>query len=248
MNAFIKPNWPLANNIQSIITTRFAPEQGNQEGPIYGAFNLGEHVDDDLAIVNRNRQQLVDYAKLPAMPAWQKQVHGTQVQIIGKTKLSEADACYSRQVGQVCAIMTADCLPILLADQNGQELAAVHAGWRGLLDGVIENTLRCFESKKIIAYLGPAISQAHYQVGQEVYQAFIKYDNKAKTAFVSDGEKYKMNIVELAKQRLQQGHIHQIYGGEYCTYAETRFYSYRQACHQGDGRTGRMASLIWRTD
>ncbi len=211
----------------------------------YDSLNLGEHVGDDAQAVARNRQCLVTAAGLPQMPLWLEQVHGTRVMTLdGQTPEDlRADAVYSNVAGLVCAVMTADCLPVLFASQAGDEVAAAHAGWRGLCHGVLENTVARFAAapENITAWLGPAIGRNRFEVGAEVRAAFMDIDSAAAAAFTPHGEKFLADLYLLARQRLQRAGIFTIYGGNRCTMNEmSHFFSYRR-----DGTTGRMASLIW---
>lgn len=189
-------------------------------------------------------------AHLPQQPYWLNQTHSTDVvSLVGQShdgkQLPAADASVTQMTGQVCLVMTADCLPLLICDKAGTQVAAIHAGWRGLLDGIIENTIAKLSAAPtdLLVWLGPAISQAHFQVGNEVRDAFITYDPQASKAFIADGDKWLADLYLLARQRLQTLAVNttDIYGGDYCTYQQTeRFYSYRR-----DGQTGRQASLIY---
>ena len=236
---FIHPDWPAPKNVRSISTTRIG---GFSEG-VYKANNLALHVGDDSHVVERNRQRLKTLCHLPAEPAWLTQTHSNII-VNSNEALCEADASYSEQKHQVCVVMTADCLPILLCDQSGQQVAAVHAGWRGLLNNVIENSLACFSgsSKNILAWLGPAIGKDVFEVGSEVYDVFVERHSEAANLFqLKENNKYLADMVGLAKLRLNLAGVTAIYGGQYCTCSdEERFFSYRR-----DGVCGRMASLIW---
>ncbi|CNH12511.1 inner membrane protein [Yersinia aldovae] len=242
MNTLILPNWPMPATVKACSTTRYG---GISEFP-YDSLNLGTHVGDIATSVVANRQSLVEQAGLPQMPVWLEQVHGTRVlHLDGKTISDvQADAVYSRVTGQVCAVMTADCLPVLFCSLAGDEVAAAHAGWRGLCAGVLEQTLAQFSARpsSIIAWLGPAIGPQQFEVGEEVKQAFTQIDAQSTAAFTpSSGSKYLADIYLLARLRLQAAGIHAIYGGDRCTVTEKQhFFSYRR-----DGMTGRMASLIW---
>ncbi|WP_077295865.1 purine nucleoside phosphorylase YfiH [Yersinia proxima] len=241
MNKLILPDWPMPATVKACSTTRHG---GISEFP-YDSLNLGTHVGDIVASVVANRQSLVEQAGLPQMPVWLEQVHGTRVLHLDGKTLSDvqADAVYSRVAGQVCAVMTADCLPVLFCSSAGDEVAAAHAGWRGLCAGVLEQTLAQFNagSSSIIAWLGPAIGPQQFEVGEEVKQAFIQIDAQFATAFTPSCSKYLADIYLLARLRLQAAGIHAIYGGDRCTVTEKQhFFSYRR-----DGITGRMASLIW---
>ncbi|WP_174874038.1 peptidoglycan editing factor PgeF [Vogesella oryzae] len=238
---WITPEWPLAANVGSLITTR----SGGVSPAPYNSLNLGDHVGDSPANVAANRAALRDH--LPADPAWLEQVHGTVVvdaATVAPGSKPKADASFSRTPGVVCAIMTADCLPVLLADRAGTVVGAAHAGWRGLCNGVIEATVQAMNepAANLVAYLGPAIGPDAFEVGAEVRDAFLAHDIHAVEAFqpIDDG-KYLADIYLLARQRLAALGVTEIYGGDACTVIErNRFFSYRR-----DGVTGRMASLIW---
>ncbi|MDA5490650.1 purine nucleoside phosphorylase YfiH [Yersinia kristensenii] len=241
MNKLILPDWPVPAGVKACSTTRHG---GISEFP-YDSLNLGTHVGDVAASVTANRQCLVEQAGLPQMPVWLEQVHGTRVLHLDGKAISDvqADAVYSCVAGQVCAVMTADCLPVLFCSLAGDEVAAAHAGWRGLCAGVLEQTLTQFNANpsSIIAWLGPAIGPQQFEVGEEVKQAFLQLDAQSAAAFTPSGSKYLADIYLLAKLRLQAAGIHAIYGGDHCTVTEKQhFFSYRR-----DGITGRMASLIW---
>jgi len=246
MPRFIQPSWPAPGKIKALSTTR---EGGVSHMP-YAGLNLGLHVQDDSQLVWQNRQLLMTAAHLPQQPYWLNQTHSTDVvSLVGQShnakQLPAADASVTQMTGQVCLVMTADCLPLLICDKAGSQVAAIHAGWRGLLDGVIENTINKLSatSDDLLVWLGPAISQTHFQVGSEVRDAFIAHDNQASAAFIADGDKWLADLYLLARQRLQALNINSadIYGGDYCTYRQTDlFYSYRR-----DGQTGRQASLIY---
>lgn len=240
---FLKPNCRLPHNVKALSTLR----NGGVSVAPYASFNLGAHVGDDPSAVAANRTLLVEKAQLPQMPLYLNQTHSTTVLRLPTTETAlEADAVYTDQAGQVCLVMTADCLPVLFASRQGDEVAAAHAGWRGLCDGVLENTVAQFKTDptQIVAWLAPAIGATAFQVGAEVRSAFMQHDPQAALAFQPDPtnvEKYLAGLYLLARQRLQKCGLQQIYGGEYCTVSDqTRFFSYRR-----DGMTGRMASLIW---
>lgn len=240
---WIKADWPAPPNIHAGTTTRLG---GVSRAP-YDALNLATHVGDDEAAVLENRRLLKRALNLPAEPLWLTQVHGTEVAMPGDAgnPACEADACLSRESGQVCVVMTADCLPLLLCDRDGTVVAAVHAGWRGLLEGVIEATLHKMQrpADDILVWLGPAIGPEAFEVGEEVRAAFTAREAGASTAFKSTGRpgKWLADLYRLARQRLARCGVGQVYGGGLCTYTDAgRFYSYRR-----DGACGRMASLIW---
>ncbi|UHM88929.1 purine nucleoside phosphorylase YfiH [Rahnella victoriana] len=243
MSALIQPQWPQPASVRSCATTR----EGGVSLPPYGSLNLGSHVGDSPEDVAANRQRLIELGGLPAVPHWLEQVHGTDViRLTTETppvSLLIADAAYTRERGVVCAAMTADCLPVLFCSKNGDEVAAAHAGWRGLCAGILENTVACFEAAPadIMAWMGPAIGPAHFEVGGEVRDAFMAENSNASVAFTPAGTKFMADIYLLARLRLQSAGLTAIYGGEYCTVTDrTQFYSYRR-----DGITGRLASLIW---
>ena len=236
----LQAGWPAPAAVRTLLTTR----QGGVSQPPYDSFNLGTHVGDQPEAVAANREQL--RLLLPDEPAWLNQVHGTNVvdaAEIGETLL-DADASFSRQPGKVCVVMTADCLPVLLCDDAGSVVAAAHAGWRGLCDGVLEAAVSAtaVAPATLMAWLGPAIGPDAIEVGAEVRAAFIACDPAAAAAFTDIGEgKYLADIYQLARQRLAAAGVSRVYGGDDCTVIEReRFFSYRR-----DGITGRMASLIW---
>ncbi len=242
-HGWIVPDWPAPARVRALITTR----AGGVSRGAYAGLNLGLRAGDAAGDVARNRASLRPW--LPAEPLWLRQVHGTTVvEADGAEGSPEADAALARRPGTVCAALTADCLPLLLCDQAGTVVAAVHAGWRGLCAGVIERTLRAMDrpAQTLLAYLGPAIGPAAYEVGAEVRAAFIAADPageaESEAAFAPGGAgKFHADLYALARRRLARGGVAKVYGGAYCTYTEReRFYSYRR-----DGATGRMASLIW---
>ncbi|GAA3589169.1 purine nucleoside phosphorylase YfiH [Gibbsiella greigii] len=241
MNSLIVPDWPRPERVRACATSR----HGGVSRPPYDSLNLGTHVGDDAQAVAANRARLVAGAALPQMPVWLEQVHGTRVLRLDGTPPQDvcADAVYTRLVGQVCAVMTADCLPVLFCSRSGDEVAAAHAGWRGLCQGVLENTVAAFAAGPgdISAWLGPAIGPQRFEVGAEVRAAFIAVDPQAAGAFTPYGDKFLADIYQLARQRLGRAGVTAVYGGGRCTVAESRqFFSFRR-----DGITGRMASLIW---
>ena len=239
---FILPNWPAPANVKALQTTRVG---GVSVWP-YASLNLGAHVGDNHVFVEHNRQLLAPY--LPSSPVWINQVHGIEVINASSSRgLQDADASYSTLDNVVCATMTADCLPVLLCDTKGTVVAAVHAGWRGLCDGVIEAAVHemAVPASEVLAWLGPAIGPQSFEVGDDVRTQFIAVDPRASHAFKSHADKWLCDLYLLAKQRLQSVGVSQIYGAtintEFCTYSEgERFYSFRR-----DNVTGRMASLIW---
>lgn len=239
----IVPEWPAPSHVKALCSTRQA---GFSPAP-YDSLNLGDHVADDPSNVQRNRQQLYSLADLPEMPLWLNQTHSTRVIDSQDWHIGvEADAIISEHPRHVCSVLTADCLPLLVCDAQGSQVAAIHAGWRGLLNGIIERTVERFHAPKhdLLVWLGPAIGPSAFEVGQEVYQAFVSQQPSAADAFTaSNNGRYYADIYQLARQRLQQCGVSNIFGGDYCTYDQADlFFSYRR-----DGVTGRMASVIWLT-
>ncbi|EOS94119.1 hypothetical protein ETR_15491 [Erwinia tracheiphila PSU-1] len=213
--------------------------------PPWDALNLGAHVGDSSANVQHNRQYLSECADLPTIPVWLEQVHGTEVLHLTDSQPSSlrADASYTRDRDRVCTVMTADCLPVLFCSRDGKEIAAVHAGWRGLCNGVLEATLNAFDApaKDIFAWMGPAIGPEAFEVGSEVRESFVSQDLAFDAAFWPAGEKYYADIWQLARIRLTRAGVREITGGGRCTFLNKKqFFSFRR-----DGTTGRMATLIW---
>ncbi|TLS19743.1 MAG: peptidoglycan editing factor PgeF [Betaproteobacteria bacterium] len=234
------PDWPAPSRVRSLQTTR----SGGVSPAPYASLNLGDHVGDAPAHVAANRARL--RAGLPGEPLWLQQVHGTRVaDADSATTGREADGVVARRPGSVCAIMTADCLPVLLCDQDGTVVGAAHAGWRGLAAGVLENTVAAMgvAPERLLAWLGPAIGPQAFEVGPEVRDAFEKADPRASQAFVpgASAGKYLADIYALARLRLQAAGVREIHGGGLCTVGDAAsYFSYRR-----DRVCGRMASLIW---
>jgi YfiH family protein len=225
--------------VRSLITTR----NGGVSAGAHATFNLGLRAGDAAAAVESNRAML--RSKLPRDPVWLTQVHGNRVveadQVRGPV---EADAAFTRRTGAVCAVMIADCMPVLLCDTRARVVGIAHAGWRGLSAGVIENTLAAMNvaASEVFAFLGPAIGPAAFEVGADVRDAFLAVDRAAAAAFKPYREgKWLADLYLLARQRLAAHGVQRVYGGGLCTYSDAqRFYSYRR-----DKTTGRMAALIW---
>lgn len=235
----IYPVWPVPDNVRAFSTTR---KGGISNGP-WSHLNLGNHCGDDLSCVEQNRDSLK--AMLPGEPRWLNQVHGTNVVGWGQEYDSglEADAIVSQQYGQVCAVLTADCLPVLFCNRAGTKVAAAHAGWRGLAAGILESTVLAFDCdpSELIAWMGPAIGPEAFEVGQDVYDAFADLNTENRTAFRPHNDRWLADLYKLARLALEKIGVEQVSGGQYCTYTDSdRFFSYRR-----DGTTGRMASLIW---
>ena len=243
-SSLLIPNWPAPANVKAAVSTRLG---GYSEG-CYASLNVGDHVGDNEQHVLQNRACFWQVAQMPAEPVWLQQVHGTRVLTLNRANHNshhgqQADGSITTDSGVVCTVMTADCLPLLLCDSAGRQVAAVHAGWRGLCDGIIEQAVAQFaNTAEVLAYLGPAISQSAFEVGPEVRAAFISSAAEAEQAFVPGAAgKWQADLYLLARQRLQAAGVFQIYGGDYCTYAQQElFFSYRR-----DGKTGRMAASIW---
>ena len=239
---WISPDWPAPANVRAYTTTR----HGGVSLAPYASFNLGDHVGDVAQDVASNRAQLQRHLNLPATPLWLNQVHGTEVVNAALAVAGcRADASYATQADVVCAVLTADCLPVLFCNRAGDKVAAAHAGWRGLANGVIETTLAALDAppESLMVWLGPAIGPQVFEVGAEVRAAFMAHDPEAADAFrPAPGGRWLADIYQLARQRLARQGVTAVYGGGECTFADAqRFYSFRR-----DSITGRMASLIWR--
>lgn len=254
---WIAPDWPAPRGVNACTTTR----RGGVSLAPFGTLNLAAHVGDNAQAVLENRKRLIESLNLPAQPVWLDQVHGTQVidaasPPVNLNAAPQADAAYTDRPCLVCAVLTADCLPILLCDIKGTHIAAVHAGWRGLAAGVIEATVAALKvaPAELMAWMGPAIGPQSFEVGAAVREIFLQKDNAAASAFVpstrkstlaSAGEtpRWLADIYRLAQLRLAASGVQRVYGGNYDTFSDPRFYSYRRA-----GVTGRMATLIWRDE
>lgn len=246
--SYITPDWPAPSNVVALTTMR---ERGVSKKP-FDHFNLADHVGDDPVSVNSCRSSLLDECEGLHSVQWLEQTHSTSVVIAGDTLRPRADACVSQQQGVACAVMTADCLPLLFYSQSNGMIAACHAGWRGLAAGIINNTVAQMNSPAddVLVWMGPAISQTNFEVGSEVRQAFmnaVSFNNSPTvvSAFVENSlraDYYFADLYQLARICLLALGIDKVYGGDLCTYAHAdRFYSYRR-----DGNTGRMASLIYK--
>jgi len=238
MGALITPDWPAPEHVKSLMTTRSG---GVSVGP-FASLNLGAHVHDDPLDVGENRRRLRE--TLPAEPVWLNQVHSTQViPADGASGVPDADASFTRTSNTVCAVLTADCLPVLFCARDGSVIAAAHAGWRGLAAGVLETTLDAMQvpPDQVLAWLGAAIGPDAFEVGPEVRDTFIASYPATVAAFKPHQQKWLADIYALARIRLNACGVSAVYGGGLCTYTDAaRFYSYRR-----DGTTGRMATLIW---
>lgn len=242
----IEPDWPAPASVRACATTRMG---GVSQGA-FASLNLGDHVGDDPERVARNRDILCSHLGLPAEPLWLRQVHGCDVARAEcpVTPIPEADAAIATTPGAVCAVMTADCLPLLLCDDQGTCVSAVHAGWRGLAGGVLESAVAAMAvaPERLLVWMGPAIGPGAFEVGPEVRAAFIAEDTEAQAAFLpstgtAQDARWLADLFELARLRLARLGVERVYGGGDCTFSQPgRFFSYRR-----DGTTGRLASLIW---
>jgi YfiH family protein len=248
--SFLAPRWDAPHNIAALTTVRHGGFSVGHYGDGLGGggMNLALHVGDDEANVMRNRALLREY--LPAEPVWLNQVHGNVAVDAAEAQGGIcADAIVASKPGLVCAIQTADCLPVLFADEAGRVVGAAHGGWRGLASGVLENTvarMRGAGAQHIVAWLGPAIGPQKFAVGEDVRQAFLPRHARAIDAFraieAQDG-KYLADIYMLARLLLQEVGVVDAAGGHACTVSDPTYYSYRR-----DRITGRMATLIWIKD
>jgi YfiH family protein len=240
--SWIEPDWSAPPRVRSLCTTR----GGGVSTGAFAGLNLADHVGDLPTCVERNRELLRERLRLPAEPLWLKQIHGCAVADASAAPGScEADAAIAYHPGKVCAVMTADCLPLLFCDRAGTRVAAVHAGWRGLAEGVIEVAVAriAVPPGDLLCWLGPAIGPDAFEVGAEVRTRLLELGGEeTKAAFrPSPGGKWMADLYALATARLSALGVSRIWGGGLCTYSDpTRFFSYRR-----DGVTGRMASLIW---
>ena len=250
-DAYIVPDWPAPARVRAASTLRGG---GVSQGP-YASLNLGTALDDDAATVARNRRVLAEVLDLPAEPFWLKQVHGTTVLDLDRADVSTqssdmlaeppaADGAVTSRSGLPCAVLTADCLPVLLCDTGGTRVGIAHAGWRGLAGGVVESAVRRMgiEPRRLMAWLGPGIGPEAYEVGAEVLEAFAALDPGAAQCFAANARgRWQADLYGLARQRLESAGVEAIYGGGRCTYTESeRFFSHRR-----EAPCGRMATLIW---
>ncbi|MGV8961184.1 MAG: peptidoglycan editing factor PgeF [Stenotrophomonas sp.] len=247
--------WPAPARVQAFTTLRHGA--GGSQAP-FDSFNMGNRYaadGDDAQQVQRNRDELIALAQLPSAPHWLRQVHGTGAlrfatppQAQGVDTEPVADAAVTSVPGVVLAILTADCLPVVFAARDGSEVAAAHAGWRGLADGMLEVTLAAMQTPaaEVIAWLGPAAGPAHYEIGRDVYEAFLGHDPAAQAAFhATRPDHWRVDLYALARQRLQAAGMQaaNIHGGTQCTIADRQKYF----SHRRDRRSGRMATVVWMT-
>ncbi|UQI30372.1 peptidoglycan editing factor PgeF [Pseudomonas bijieensis] len=238
MSDWLIPDWPAPARVKACVTTR----GGGASLAPFDSLNLGDHVGDDPTAVAENRRRLTD--QFAITPAWLQQVHGIAVVEADPTQVATADASWTDTPGIACAAMTADCLPVLFCNRAGTRVAAAHAGWRGLANGVLEATLDSLAvpADEILAWLGPAIGPQAFEVGPEVREAFIAQLPLASQAFAAspNAGKFLADIYQLARLRLAARGVTAVYGGGLCTVTDPRFFSYRR-----NPRTGRFASLVW---
>lgn len=230
---YITPEWPAPKNIRAYTTTR---DHGN----------IATYVDDNPDVVVGNITRLVEDLQLPETPVWLRQVHGDRaVRIDEQTESPEADASYTQQRHTVCAVLTADCIPLLVCNRDGTEVAAIHAGWQGLLVNVINASINALTSspEDLLVWMGPALSQKNFEMGNEIYANFLNANPDYASAFQRQNNKWYLDGYAIAKKQLQDANVNAVYSGDYCTYDDKRFYSYRR----DRGNTGRMTSLIYMT-
>lgn len=236
------PDWRAPPPVHAAFTLR----GGGVSAAPFDSLNLGAHVGDSPAAVAENRRRVRARLNLPAEPAWLEQVHGTRVADLDAPDeaRSAADAVLTRRPRRVCAVQVADCMPILFAARDASVVAVAHAGWRGLAAGVLEGTVArlAVPRGELVAWLGPAISMRHFEVGGEVRAAFLDADGGAAAAFVPNARgRWQCDLAALARGRLAALGVTEVSGGTWCTHADAaRFFSFRR-----DGRCGRMAALIW---
>jgi polyphenol oxidase len=243
---WLTPSWPVPANVRALSTLR----GGGASTGRYASLNLGDHVQDAPEVVAENRRRLRAAAGLPAEPAWLAQVHGVRIADLdllpddSSALPSAADGAITRAPGRICAILTADCLPVLFASEAGDAVAAAHAGWRGLAGGVIEAAVQALgvAPASLLVWLGPAIGPRHFEVGPEVRDELLRADSGALAAFVPNSRgRFMADLPGLARRRLERLGITRIYGAGECTHQEPdRFFSHRR-----DGQTGRQATLVW---
>jgi YfiH family protein len=247
--AWLTPDWDVPANVHAISTLRAG---GGVSTGAYASLNLAQHVGDDPAHVHANRAWLREAAQLPQEPLWLEQVHGIDVvpnagsRATGATP-PRADAAVAFEPGRVCVVMTADCLPVVLADRAGTRIGVAHAGWRGLVGGVLEATIAALRTPpaELVAWLGPAIGPDSFEVGPEVRDAFIARDASNAGGFTRNAAgRYQADLYALARQALRRAGVLAVTGGGRCTQQESgQFFSFRR----DGGRTGRMATLAWLT-
>ncbi len=242
-NNFLLPDWNVPKHVHAAMSLR----TGGVSYGLYQSLNPALHVGDDEKAVVENRRLLQQRLNLPSEPIWLEQTHSATVIEASADVLNSkinADASFTWQSSVVCAVLTADCLPVLLCSKDGEKVAAIHAGWRGLYSGIISNTVAAMQTTDLTAWLGVAIGACCFEVGSEVRNAFVIKNKQFAKAFkqTATPEKYLADIYQLASIELRLNNISNIYGGQYCSVCDAEnFYSYRR-----DKQTGRMATLIWK--
>ena len=241
MSPFLRADWPAPPGVHALTTLRHG--LGISQPP-FDAFNLGARCGDAPEAVEENRRQLAAALALPSTPRWLRQVHGVPVAVEPDDNEPEADAAITSTPGTVLAILTADCLPVVFAAKDGSEIAAAHAGWRGLCAGVLEATVAAMHTppQRLMAWLGPAAGPRAYEIGEDVFDAFTARDGRARMAFLPTRPgHWKVDLYTLARQRLLDAGVFDVHGGDLCTITDpARFFSHRR-----DGRSGRIATLAW---
>ena len=243
--SFLYPEWPAPPNIRALSTFRAG---GVSKSP-FNSLNLAAHVGDNLDSVVQNRAIISRDLGLPTEPIWLEQIHSDRaIEAIYRPLPEQADASYTSKIAVVCAVLTADCLPLLICSKDGLQVAAVHAGWKGLLAGVVTNTIKALQKASsqnsgYMVWLGPAIGPKCFEVGAEVHEAFVRKHLRNESAFIQvSKDKWLADIYHLARIELTEMRITDVYSSSACTFTENElYYSYRR-----DSQTGRMASLIWR--
>jgi len=232
------PDWPAPRNVRAFVTER------GVGGSSYGALNLALHVGDDPQRVAANRERLRGALSLPAEPKWLDQVHGSVVLDLDRDDVAAADGAVTGRTGLVCVVMTADCLPVALCTRDGRRVGVAHAGWRGLNAGVLPAAVRALagDPEQVVAWLGPAIGPAAYEVGADVRSAFVDRDAAAERRFAPNARgRWQADLYGLARDSLRGAGVEAIHGGDFCTFREAgRFFSHRR-----EGPCGRMATLVW---
>lgn len=254
MSAMLRAQWPVPASVRAFTTLRHGA--GVSPAP-FDDFNLGARCGDDARAVAANRAALIEHGALPSPPHWLQQVHGTEVvrflvpspATAGEGIEPVADASVTSTPGVVLAILTADCLPVVFAADDGSRIGAAHAGWRGLAAGVLENTVAAMQAPVdgIVAWLGPAAGPQAYEIGEEVFDAFVSQDARTASAFAPTRPgHWRVDLYELARQRLVGLGITRVHGGDLCTISDPqRFFSHRRSTSDEGGRTGRMATVAW---
>lgn len=235
-----EPDWPAPGNVRAFTTIR----AGGESSGTFASLNLADHVGDLPARVAANRRRLTESLALPAEPCWLEQVHGTRIADLDRPWSGAADGATTARVGQVCAVMTADCLPVLCADREGRQVGIAHAGWRGLAAGVLEALIAAMPAPpdRLLAWLGPAIGPDAFEVGPEVRDAFLAANGEAAASFRRNARgRWQADLYALARLRLRAAGLTSVHGGALCTYSDSeRFFSHRR-----EAPCGRMATLIW---